>query len=192
MISNLDDKTLAQRILEGDSEAENYLFNRFKERIKFLVRIRLKIKVSDFDQEDIFSDIQHAVLINLRKGAYDPERGKPLEAYIAGIAINIVGQYFRKLNNKKTSNTIDGLHQIPSNENILTDLIDEEQKEKLKACLEKLKFKYRQVLILRFYENKTIDELSEYLNIEKRRVSERINYAVKLILKECKKHDFFQ
>ncbi len=53
------------------------------------------------DQQDIVSEIQQAILISLRKGSYNPDLGKPLEAYIAGIASNIVGQYFRKLAKKK-------------------------------------------------------------------------------------------
>ena len=192
MIPELDDKILTARIAGGDTEAENYLFSLYKERIKFLVRVRLKRKVTENDQEDIISEIQQAILISLRKGSFQPDKGKPLEAYIAGIAGNIVGQYFRKLNKTRIATNIHLVERIPSTENNLSNLITEERNNKLKKYLQKLKPKYKEVLLLRIYEDKSIEEISKRLNIEKRRVSERINYAFKLLLKECKKDNYFQ
>lgn len=45
---------------------------------------------------------------------------------------------------------------------------------------------------MRVYDELSIDEISNHLGIEKRRVSERINYAFKLLLKELKKQKYFQ
>jgi len=192
MLLNVDEKTIIARIAGGDSEAENYVFSHFKERIQFLVRVRSRGNIPKQDQEDIISEIQQAILINLRKGGFDTERGKPLEAYIAGIASNIVGQYFRKLKREKTTVDIDLQHHIENSENILSDLIDEERREKLRNYLQRLKLKYKEVLVIRIYENKSIDEIAKQLNLDRRRVSERINYAFKLLLKECKKDNYFQ
>jgi len=191
MLLNEDEKTIIARIAEGDSEAENYLFSCFKERIQFLVRIRSRGNIPVQDQEDIISEIQQAILLNVRKGRFDPEREKPLEAYIAGIASNIVGQYFRKLKKEKANVDVN-LHHIENPGNILSDLINEERREKLKKCLQKLEHKYKEVLVLRIYENKSIEEIALLLNLDRRRVSERINYAFKLFLKECKKDNYFQ
>ncbi len=192
MLFNEDEKTIIARIANGDSEAENYLFSRFNERIQFLVRVRSRGNIPKQDQEDIISEIQQALLINLRKGGYDPERGKPLEAYIAGIAGNIVGQYFRKLKREKTTVDINLQHHIEIPGNILSALIDEEQREKLISYLQRLDQKYKEVLVLRIYERKSIEEIAKQLNLDRRRVSERINYAFKLFLKECKKDNYFQ
>ncbi len=192
MIVDQNDRAITARIAEGDPEAENFLFVQFRERIKFMVRIRLKKQIPSEDQQDIVSEIQQAILISLRKGSYKPDLGKPLEAYIAGIASNIVGQYFRKLSKEKTMADLDHIHNLAADGNNLSELINEERKEKIRSYLKKLKPKYVEVLYLRFYENKSIEEISEKLGIEKRRVSERINYAFKLLLKECKKDNYFQ
>jgi RNA polymerase sigma-70 factor, ECF subfamily len=192
MLFSEEDRTIPGRIAKGDTEAENHLFSRFNERIRFLVRIRLKTKVPREDQEDIVSEIQQAILISLRKGGFDPERGKPLEAYIAGIASNIVGQYFRKQKKEKATEDIDLLQNNENPGKALSDLIDKEQSEKLRIYLGRLKQKYKEVLLLRIYEDKSIDEIAQQLKLEKRRVSERINYAFKLLLKECKKENYFQ
>ena len=192
MLFDEDEKTIITRIANGDPKAENYLFTKFKERIQFLVRVRSRGNIPIQDQEDIISEIQKAILLSLRKGGFDQERGKPLEAYIAGIASNFVGQYFRKLKRDKTSVDIDLQHHIENPGNILSDLIDEERREKIISYLQKLKQKYKEILVLRIYENKSIEEIAEQLNLDRRRVSERINYAFKLLLKECKKENYFQ
>ena len=192
MLVNEDDKELTAKIAEGDTDAENYLFTRFKEKIEFLVRIRLKKKIPVEDQEDIVSEIIQAVLLSLRKGSFNAELGKPLEAYIAGIAGNIVGQYFRKVKKLNEEIDIDLIKNIPNDDNRLSALVKEERNKKLRGYLQKLKPKYKEVLLLRIYEDKSIDEISNLLNIEKRRVSERINYAFKLFLKECKRDNYFQ
>lgn len=191
MTVNQQELTLAERIAAGDPEAEKELFFLFKERIQLLVRIRLRGKAATDDQKDILSEIYQAVLISLRKGGFNPELGKPLEAYIAGITGNVVAQYFRKQKKDAIKVNLDSNNHIENSENILTDIIKNEQKEKIQACLYKIKPKYLEVLILRVYEDKTIDEISNILKIERRRVSERINYAFKLLLKECKKKTFF-
>lgn len=192
MLIGINDKTLITKIAEGDTEAENYLFTRYNEKIQFLVRIRLRKKIPLEDQEDIISEIQHAIILSLRKGSFNPDLGKPLEAYIAGIASNMVGQYFRKLKKTKEEVDIDLIENLPSDENHLSNLITEERNNKLRMYLQKLEPKYKEILLLRIYENKTIEEISILLNLEKRRVSERINYAFKLFLKECKRDNYFQ
>lgn len=188
-----EDKTLAARIAEGNSQAENELFFCLRKRIQFLVRVRLKEKVSLEDQEDLVSEIQEAVLLRLRKGGYDPEQGKSLEAYTAGIVVNIVGQYFRKLKKEKIVVSSDELiDSSPNQENILTDMIVEEHHKKIRECLRRLKPKYREVLLLRIYEMKSIEEIAQKLRLKHRRVSERIHYAFKLMVQECKRDDYFE
>lgn len=187
-----DEKSLIDQIVAGDSDAENRLFLHFKERIEFLVRVRLRNQVSSDDQQDILSEAKKAILLSLRKGGFDPAKEKPLEAYIAGIVSNVVAMYFRNLTKTKPTEDIDKHHKIESFSNPLSEIIDNEKKEKIKSALASLDEKYKEVLLLRIYEDQSIDEISENIGIEKRRVSERINYALKLLLKELKKQNYFQ
>ena len=138
------------------------------------------------------SEIQEAVLLRLRKGGYDPEQGKSLEAYTAGIVVNIVGQYFRKLKKEKIVVFDELLDSSPNQENILSDMIVEEHHKKIRECLRRLKPKYREVLLLRIYEMKSIEEIAQKLRLKHRRVSERIHYAFKLMVQECKRDDYFE
>ena len=184
------DIALASRIAGGDVHAENDLFLSYREQIECMVRIRLKVAVPIQDQEDIVSEIQEAVLISSRRGGYNPSTGKTLGAYIAGIVSKVIGQYFRK---KKKDFLQVGL---PENIHVATDdmlsgLIDVERDMKLRQCLNNLKPKYKEVLLLRFYEKLSIEEIAQKLNLERRRVSESIHYAFKLLTRECKKENYF-
>ncbi|MFQ5633017.1 MAG: RNA polymerase sigma factor, partial [bacterium] len=122
---------------------------------------------------------------------YDPSTGKSLAAYIAGISAHIVGQYFRQQKKEKFIET--GLStEIPGNPgDLLSELIDEERGKKLRECLRRLKPKYKEVLLLRFYEKRSIEEIAQQLNVDRRRVSERIHYASQLLSKECRRENYF-
>lgn len=192
MSFTFDEKSLIDQIVLGDTDAENQLFLHFKERIEFLVRARLRNKVSSDDQKDILSDAKQAILLSLRKGGFDSTKGKPLEAYIAGIVSNVVALYFRDLSKTPQTEDIDRYNRLESFSNPLIEILDSEKKEILKSALASLNDKYKQVLLLRIYEEQSIEEISNKIGIEKRRVSERINYALKLLLKELKKKNYFQ
>jgi RNA polymerase sigma-70 factor (ECF subfamily) len=66
------------------------------------------------------------------------------------------------------------------------DIEDEERAEHLAKLLEQLKPKYKEVLYLYYYKDLSRDEVAEHLNISPRRVSERVNYAQKLLRKMVK------
>lgn len=187
-----DEKSLIEKIVSGDTDAENRLFLHFKERIEFLVRARLRNKISSDDQKDILSEARQAILLSLRKGGFDPAKGKPLEAYVAGIVSNVVALYFRNLTKTNSTEDIDKHHKLESFTNPLIEILDFEKKEIIRSALSSLDDKYKEVILLRIYEDKSIEEISDKIGIEKRRVSERINYALKLLLKELKKKNYFQ
>lgn len=187
-----DEKSLIEKIVLGDIDAENRLFFHFKERIEFLVRARLRNKVSADDQKDILSEARQAILLSLRKGGFDSTKEKPLEAYIAGIVSNVVALYFRNLTRVKPTEDIDKHHKLEAFANPLIEILDYEKKEILKSALSSLDMKYREVILLRIYEEQSIEEISQNIGIEKRRVSERINYALKLLQKELRKKKYFQ
>lgn len=192
MAFELNEKSLIERIVAGDSEAENHIFVHFKDRIEFLVRARLRGKVSSDNQKDIISEARQAILLSLRKGGFDPSKGKPLEAYIAGIVSNVVAMHFRNMKKENPTDDIDRYHSLKDISNPLSEILDSEKREKLKKALNKIGDKYRDVLIMRIYDELSIEEISNQVGIEKRRVSERINYALKLLLKELKKQKYFQ
>lgn len=64
---------------------------------------------------------------------------------------------------------------------------DEERAEHMAHLLERLKPKYKEVLYLYYYRDLSREEVAKRLNITPRRVSERVNYAQKLLRKMINK-----
>ncbi len=185
------DTSLAQRIANGDRQAENELFQHYDEPIRFMVQNRLRGKIAFADVDDIIGDIRQAALLSLRKGGYDPDKGSSIGAYLAGIVIRVISQYFRKQKKSQTLNSGLQAMTLPGSGNALHDLVTEERNQRIKKCLSRLNPKYQEVLLLRFYEQQSIEEIAEKLNLDRRRVSERIHYALKKLVNECKRDKYF-
>jgi RNA polymerase sigma-70 factor (ECF subfamily) len=62
----------------------------------------------------------------------------------------------------------------------------QELSEKVKKALGRLKPKYRDVLYLYYYQELSREEVASSLGISTRKVSELVNYALKLLRKELK------
>ena len=184
---DLSESVMAQRIAGGEAKAEGELFAHLGDQIKLMVWARLKRKIAPAEREDIVSEVQQAVLLSLRKGGYDPATGKSVAAYIAGIASHVVGQYFRRQRKESVIESGVAMEQYADPQNILSDLLNAERDRILRKCLQRLPANYKEVLRLRVYEQQSIEEISARLGLERRRVSERIHYALDRMRLACKK-----
>ena len=179
---------LVKKIQSGNSDAENELFSRFDVRIAR--KVRYSLGAANADWEDIVSEIQLALLDSLRKGKFDLNKSTSLGCYVYGITMNKVRDYF-KLQKRQGVMTTN-----PPPENELSaeqeyEFENREMRDMLRTLLGKLKLKYKEVLYLRYYEEFSINQISQQIKLPPRRVSERINYALKLLRKECEKEKYF-
>jgi RNA polymerase sigma factor (sigma-70 family) len=186
-MATLTETTLALRIANGDRQAENELFQRYDEQIRFMVQIRLRWKIPSADIDDLIGEIRAAALLSLRKGGYDPEKGNSVGAYLAGITARVISQYFRKQSKIQGVKSDLRAMELSNSGNALRDIIADERDQRIRKCLSRLNSKYKEVLLLRFYEEQTIEEIARTLNLERRRVSERIHYALKKLIDEWKR-----
>jgi RNA polymerase sigma-70 factor (ECF subfamily) len=165
----------AQRIAAGDSAAEQELLLFFEEKIARLVRV--KIGANNEAAQDLMQEIRIAVIQSLRAGRFDAGAGR-LGSYIYSLAKHKIIDYLRS---PKRSKPLEFEIEIPD----ATDLQEEMEKEEsiaaLRRLLEKLPYKYKEVLYQRYFLDRSIDEISAALDLPPRRVSERINYAKKLL-----------
>jgi len=172
---------LLYRIKCGDHSAERELFKRYSvmERVETMVHTRVHAPLSD--RRDLIGDILFSILISLRKGHFDPQRGE-IGSYIWGIARNKIRDYLKPGYGRQTFTII---------EEILLDEQDnsfqEERRDRLKAALKKLDQKYRQVIFMRYYEEMKINEIARKLQLEPPQVYNRIHYAISLIREIIKK-----
>jgi len=182
---------LIEKIANGDKDAESLLFEQFDEKIELIVRARLNHNVSPDDVKDIAADIKAALLEALRNGKFDPSKNCKLSTYIAGITQKQIALYFRKAKRNREFPQDDAHENVDDMPLTLDVLISVEEQKQLRKKLARLNSKYRQVLLLRYYEGKSIDEICNILVLEKKQVIDRLHYSLKKLLKECKNDEFF-
>lgn len=182
MRSQEEEKQFVKRIRQGDAEAED-------EIVKYLhpsvfLNITRKLQGRPDDVELLVNDILMLVIEQMRGGKFDPERGK-LRDYAGGIANNKTSKYFRQLRlDAKYLKITSTLPDIPLEHEGEELMEQQEVSDRLKKAVDGLAHKYREVLELRFYREMTIEDISATISLPKRRVSERIHYAIMLLRKE--------
>lgn len=178
----MNETKIIEAIKKGNLRAEEELLNFFDDRIRFIVLSRLCNHLEEID--DVVQDIKMAVVISLRKGNFSNEKdGVTLGGYVYGITMNKISDYLKKLyrdSKIKADYAEDEVQPLTDTEFIEKDEI----KEHLKKAIANLKHKYKEIIYLRYYEELSVQEISNQLNLPARRVSERINYAIKLLKKE--------
>jgi len=164
-----------QRIAAGDSAAEQELLLFFEAKITRLVWA--KIGAKNEATQDLMQEVRIAIIQSLRAGRFNAGAGR-LGSYIYSLARHKIIDY---LKSPKRSQPLEFEIEIPDT----TDLQDEMEKEEsiatLRRLLEELPHKYKEVLYQRYFLDRSIDEISEALDLPPRRISERINYAKKLL-----------
>ena len=189
MISN-EDNVLFERIRNGDQAAKKKLVSRTHEQVNSVVRSRLGWQNEDCG--DLINKVYLATFKSLQDGKFEPTKGTSLNAYVYGITRNKIRDHYKEKDKDKV---------VRDNPPLDLDLVEEakaqqelEREERAKALrkvLEKLDKKYQEVLYLRYYEDLSIGEISEHISLPAPRVSERINYAKKLLRKDLEKMNDF-
>lgn len=184
---NKGERKLAQRIEQRDPQAERELLSLYGSRIAR--KVMYAIGAQNDDWKDVVNDIILAILENLRSGKFDAQRGTPLGSYIYGITNNKIHDYYKLRKKQMQQRTLDQSADFGVAEEF--EVERRELQTFMKKMLKELKHKYQQVLYLRYYEEMSIAEISERIGLPPRRVSERLNYAIKLLRKKMKKKKYF-
>jgi len=159
------------------------LASSFRDKLLEVVQYRLPRR-PDEDHEDIVGDIMAAAIKNIKAGKFDPNKAT-LQTYVFKIASNKITDFINE--EKKRQPFQNDPERAPEPYFTEKDRVEkEEEKEQLRRVLRRLPVKYQEVLYLKFYEGLRVREISEQIKLPPRRVSERINYGLKLLAKRYK------
>lgn len=164
--------------------------------------IKITKKTSQFDIDQIIKKYKPIVGFKVRKalGGHTPE----WEDVVHEVMMNVVeklkagqfrgdssiGTFIYTITNRRIVDYIRAkskvLSHAPEPHEFTTPdeaLLDKERAKTLAAAIERLKPKYKEVLYLYYYKDLSREEVARKLDISPRRVSERVNYAQKLLKK---------
>jgi len=128
-------------------------------------------------------DILQEIFIKVYKNLEDYDDAFPFSSWLYRIAHNEAINFFRKAKSRpqiaepKNEDEMDYLEVIPSAIDLHGDYIKKELASKVHLIINSLPEKYREVLILKFIEDKSYEEISDILKKPQGTVATLINRA---------------
>ncbi len=178
------DNDLVEYILTKDPEAFSELVNRYQGKISVYLK---RMIGNEAEVKDALQEVFVKVFENLSR--FDSSR--KFSSWIYRIAHNEAVNFIKKRQRRKTIQWEDFLSYYKwaedKNEDMEDLWLEREHKEKLKQAFKKLSPKYKEVAKLRFFENKSYEEISRALGKPVNTVGTLVNRAKKKLKEMIKK-----
>jgi len=177
----VSDESLVLRILANQDNFA-YLIRRYEDKL-----LRYILRLSNFSREeaeDILQDVFLKVYLNLN----DFDKSLKFSSWIYRIAHNQVINEFRKNIARPQNHSLalddKAVRRIAGDFNIEKDVDSGLLKNFINNVLRRLEPKYREVIVLRFLEQKSYEEISDIIKRPTGTVSSLLNKAKKEFRKE--------
>ena len=161
---------------EDSREQVIYLYKTFHREMLIFARSRLK-KMGRQDYQTEAEDVVQNAFVKLVKYVHrvDFARGeKVLRVYVLSVTENEISTFLAKENTAPLSNEMVDAY---SEEAFFEGLALEENRERIEEALTELDPRYTVVLVLRFLENRSVDEIATFLGISNTAVYARLSKA---------------
>lgn len=154
-----DEELVAETLKNPDAYA--FLVERYEEKLlRYISRISMGTKE---DAEDLLQD----VFLSAYKNLNDFDQDLKFSSWVYRISHNKVISHFRKITARPKTTTYEGdsqlLNILASEEDIAKSLEKKHTAEDVRKTLDKLDERYREVLVLKFLEEKDYKEISDIL-----------------------------
>lgn len=158
MIETLSDEELVVLIREEDKELYGEIIRRYEQKLTHYIRKFIR-------DPDELQDVLQEVFIRTFSNLHAFQVKKKFSSWIYRIAHNQAINHIKKYA-KEVVSLDDGEWHIVDESFNIKDLIDQGLlKGTLEVALGEMKEKYREVLILSFFEQRTYEEISDILHI---------------------------
>ncbi|MFH0846255.1 MAG: RNA polymerase sigma factor [Patescibacteria group bacterium] len=169
-----------------DQDAFLYLVRRYEEKLS-----RYIARISNLDK-DSMEDVLQDVFIKVYKNLNGFDTSLKFSSWIYRITHNEVISNYRKFKNKTTAVRFDNegeefIKNLADDWDLEKDLNLKDLKKDVFLILEKMDLKYREVLILRFLEEKSYAEISDILKKPEGTIATLLNRAKKQFLDRLNK-----
>jgi len=181
MENNLSDEELVERVRTKDNELYVEIVKRYQQK---LYRYLKYLTNNSSEAEDIVQD----VFIKTYKNLFDFNTRKKFSSWIYRIAHN-EGINFIKARKGRKQISLEDLDSplMDNNNSINENLTRKEIQKYVKECLNELEPKYREPLILYYFDDKSYKEISDILRIPIKTVGTFIFRGKKIMKAICQK-----
>jgi RNA polymerase sigma-70 factor (ECF subfamily) len=144
--------------------------------------------MSYFSQEDI-EDILQEVFIKIYKYLNDYDDSMAFSTWVYQITRNATIDEIRKRKSRPETTWLENedlVKVLKSSLNLEKEYINNDSIEKIKNIIVQMPDKYREVLILRFIEEKSYEEIMDIVQLPKGTIASLINRGRKIIVDQAK------
>lgn len=153
------DKKISYYFTNGILDIENTMTD-YRNYIQAIIK-RICTNLSNEDIEEIYIEVFFALWQNQNK----LDINKSMSSYLRGITRNLITHKIREI--KNIDDILECEEQVVSNFDIEDTLIWQDKKKIISNELKCLKAKEKDIFILYYYQNKSIDEISKLCNLSK-------------------------
>jgi len=164
-----EDRRLVELVLEGDDAAFEYLFNRYREAIRRLFVARMG---GDRDADDLLQETFIKVYINLARYSAEYTFGQ----WVYTIARNTFIDFVRR---RQDDLPIDDRFAAPVSTAPTPEesVINGQRRAQIEHYLDQLEPRYRQLIVMRFFDEYSYEEIAAKLALPLGTVKTRIHRA---------------
>jgi RNA polymerase sigma-70 factor (ECF subfamily) len=173
--AELREQVLLLRCQIGDRDAFEVLFEHYERPLRYFINRLL-------DNSELTEDIFQDTWLTVIRRIHGLKEVDAFPAWLYRIARNKVYQQLRK---KKNALILD--ENITIENHIEDDVFSVEDAAKIHRCLKELPLEYREVLMLRFLEQMSYQQIAQVLNCKLGTVRSRIYYAKIALRRELEK-----
>ncbi len=153
--TDISDADLVLSVLGGNQADFKTLMERYQQKIySYLYRFL-------YENRDAAEDVTQSTFIKVYKNLKTVDTSRPLQPWIFRIAHNEAANYLRTISRKKESRLDDRQWDHVASPESTSEIEQEENQAAINRALEKLKTKYREVIVLHYFEEKSYQEIAE-------------------------------
>jgi len=157
-VQEINDNTILDQAIQGDSEAFGVLYERYVARIYNYIYYRIG---SSYDAEDLTERVFMRALRHI--GSYN-NRGLPFSAWLYRIAHNLVANWYRDNSRRKEIPLDDGIMTSHQSSFPEQEVMHTEEREWLLQVIRKLPPDRQQLVILKFVDHLSNAEIGQIMS----------------------------
>jgi RNA polymerase sigma-70 factor (ECF subfamily) len=187
-LNKFSDEDLVKEVLRNP-ENLSFLIDRYWEQLFYFVK-----RISYFSPDDI-EDILQDVFIKVYKNINSFDKSYKFSTWIFQITRNATIDAIRKNSSRSQEISLEkndlNLFLFDKGIGIEKEIVNRENLEEIKKIINSLPFKYKEVMILKFLEEKSYDEIVDIIKKPKGTVASLLNRGRSIFLEKAKDKDLF-